>query len=398
MNNLQLSRLWAVFSFLCLTLTGIFAINLPIRGDEGHIVETIRFFAKNFNIDTIKNYPEVTPRFFYIIYAIWANIFGGSLESLRLFNLIIAFTAWQFLFYLIKFFIKNKIHVFLLSLFIVINPYFFGASIFVFTDIITIMFSLAAVIFFIKDRLLYYIIFCILALLCRQYAVIIPLAVIIYSSLNFAKNKRTNKTFIVGSFITLVPLIILFTIWKNIAPAYGVEKWIVPNSSIYNLDYINTYLTFSVIYILPLAIFFFKKVEFNYNSLIIAFLFAALLSFFPIKASLATLRFTDYRTVGIVHQIFAGFFGLENIGLKIILWLLLFAGCYINTELLKRVYVLIKLKSSDKEIIFTLLWFLFLLIMPFSYQVWEKYLTLVLPFLVINIYLLMFANQQKLDS
>jgi polyferredoxin len=105
---------------------------------------------------------------------------------------------------------------------------------------------------------------------------------------------------------------------------------------------------------------------------------------------MATLTFTDYKTVGFVHQAFVEFLGTESLWLKIILAFLLLAGCYINTELLKSFYQQFKTKSIENEIIFTLLWFLFLLIMPFSYQVWEKYLTMILPFLILSIYLVQY--------
>ena len=187
---------------------------------------------------------------------------------------------------------------------------------------------------------------------------------------------------------------ILFVIWKNISPASGIEKWIIPNSSFYNLDYINTYVTFSVIYIFPLAFIFFKKIKLSYSSLFIASLLTIILSFFPVKTSTATLEFTDYKTVGFVHQTLAGIFGLENFWLRIILGFFLLVGCYMNIELLKRFYVYIRNKSLEKEMIFTLLWFIFLVIMPISYQVWEKYLTMILPFLILSIYFLLYPNHK----
>ncbi len=395
MNNFATNITWALFSFLFLTVIGFYSISLPYHGDERHIIETIKLFADNLSFNTIKDYPEVTPPFFYIFYALWVKIFSSSIESLRLLTLIISFLTWQLIFYLIKLFVKNDTHVFLLSLLIIINPYFFGTSVFVFTDMLTLMLSLAAIISFANNKVLFFSILSMLAILCRQYSVIIPTAVILFSLFNYKNDKTTSRNFIIGSFSTFIPLIILFGIWKNISPASGTEKWIVPNSSFYNLDYINTYLTFSVIYILPLAIIFFKKIRLNYTSLLISLAFTLFLSLFPPKTSLATLEFTDYKTVGIIHQALAEFFGLESLGIKIILWIFLFVGCYLSIELLKNLYLQIKSRLLEKEIIFTLIWILFLLIMPFSYQVWEKYLTMIIPFLIISIYSLITPIKQK---
>jgi hypothetical protein len=193
-------------------------------------------------------------------------------------------------------------------------------------------------------------------------------------------------------------LLVLFVIWKNISPASGIEKWIIPNSSFYNLDYINTYITFSIIYIFPLVLVFFKKIRFSLSSILIALPITIFLSLFPVKTSIATLEFTDYKTLGFVHQALVELLGNEGLWLKFILAFLLLVGCYINTELLKRFYVYIKNKFLEKEMIFALLWILFLLIMPISYQVWEKYLTMILPFFILSIYLLLYPNQKIIQE
>lgn len=394
MNKIKSYHIWFAFSLISLTLIGIVSLRLPFRGDERHIVETIRLFENNFNFETIKDYPEVTPPFFFLFYALWAKVFSASTESLRILTLVISFITWQLVYYLFESFTKKKFHALLLSVVVIANPYFFGTSVFVFTDMLTILLILAAVISLIKSRLYLFIILTAFAILCRQYAVVIPAAVIFYSFLNYKNDKAYNRNYLIGSLITFLPLSVLFVIWKNISPASGIEKWIVPNSSFYNIDYINTYITFSVIYILPLVIVFYKKIKFNYVTFLIAFVFTIIVSFFPIKISMATLEFTDYKTVGIVHQTLVEFLGNESFWLKIILAFLLLAGCYINTELLKRFYTVIKTKLLDKEIIFTLLWVLFLLIMPFSYQVWEKYLTMILPFLILSIYLFLYPTEK----
>lgn len=398
MKEITVSHIWFIFSLITLSITGIVFIKLPFRGDERHIVETINLFANNFSFSTVKDYPEVTPPFFYMFYALGAKIFSSSTESLRILTLIISFITWQSIFFLIQLFVKKDIHALLLSLLIVINPYFFGTSVFVFTDMFTIMLVLLSIISFIKEKLFFFLIFSNLAILSRQYAVIIPTAIIVYSLLNYKNNNKTARNNIVASLLSFIPLVILFAIWKNISPASGIEKWVVPNSSFYNLDYINTYITFSVIYIFPLVLVFLSKIKLNYISILIAFIITILLALFPIKPSSATLEFTDYKTVGIVHQWLTEFLGYESFGLKIILWIFLFSGCYIIIEIIKRFYLQVKSKFYGKELIFPVLWFLFLLIMPFSYQVWEKYLTMILPFYVLSIYLILCPIQQKLNT
>jgi len=398
MNKIKPYHIWFAFSLLSLTLIGIFSLKLPFRGDERHIVETIKIFSNNFNLNTIKDYPEVTPPFFFMFYALWAQIFGASTESLRILTLIISFITWQLVYYLFGLFTQKKYHALLLSTLVITNPYFFGTSVFVFTDMLTFMLLLAAVISFLKNRNILFIIFAALAILCRQYAVIIPVSVLLYSLLNYKNDKQLSRKYFIGSLLTFLPLLVLFGIWKNISPASGIGKWIIPNSSFYNIDYINTYITFSVIYIFPLVIVFFKKIKFNYKNILIALGFTLLLSLFPVKPSMATLEFTDYKTIGFIHQALVELLGYGCLCLKIVLAFFLLIGCYINTELLKKLYVYFSRMSSRKEIIFTLLWILFLLIMPLSYQVWEKYLTIILLFFILSIYLLLYPNHKIIQE
>lgn len=398
MNKIKPYHIWLLFSLIALSAIAIFSLRLPFRGDERHIIETIKLFTENFSFNTIIDYPEVTPPFFFMFYALWGKIFGTSIESLRIFTLIISFIAWQLLFYLFQLFVKKEFHALLLSLLVVVNPYFFGTSVFVFTDMLTILLSLSAIISFIKNKTILFIVFATLAILCRQYAAIIPAAVILYSLLIYKSDEKSGRKFILSSIITFLPLLLLFVLWKNISPASGTEKWIIPNSALFNLDYLNTYLTFSVIYIFPLVIVFFRKIKPNYKSILFALGFTFLLSFFPVKPSIATLNFTDYKTVGFVHQGLVKIVGLHTIWLKLILGIFLLIGCYINIELIKRFYVETRGKILGKEIIFTMIWISFLVIMPFSYQVWEKYLTMVLPFLILSIYLMLYPKEIGPDN
>jgi len=394
MNKIKPYHIWLAFSLISLTVIGFISLRLPFRGDERHIVETIKLFVNNFNLDTTKDYPEVTPPFFFMFYALLAKVFGSSIETLRVLTLIISFITWQLVYYFFQMFVKKESHALLLSLLVVINPYFLGTSVFVFTDMLTILLSLVAVISFIKDKNILFVIFSTLAILCRQYAVIIPIAAIIFSLFNYKGERLKSRNYIVGSLLTTLPLLILFGVWKNISPASGIEKWIVPNSSLYNTDYINTYITFSVIYIFPLVIVFFKEIKLSYSSLLIALVFTILLSFFPVKTSMATLEFTDYKTVGFVHQAFVELLGNESLWVKVVLAFFLLIGCYINAELIKNIYQAIKSETFSKQLIFTSFWILFLLIMPFSYQVWEKYLTMILPFFILSIYFVLFLSKK----
>lgn len=388
-------KYWFLFSFLFLSILGLITLPKPLHGDERHIIETIRLFANNFSFETLKNYPEVTPPFFFIFYALWAKVFGQSIESLRLLTLIISLITWQLLYWLNLFFTKNQKHSFLLSFLVVINPYFFGTSVYVFTDMLTIMLLLTGIFAFLKNQIIPFTILSTFAILSRQYVIILPISVIVYSLLIIRNDRLTSIKLFIASLVSCIPIIIFFLIWKNISPQSGIDKWIIPNSSFYNVDYINTYISFAIIYSLPIVILYLYKIKLNYQTVFIALIAAVILSFFPVKPSAATLVLTEHATVGYVHKLFLEIFGTISMSVKMILGLLLFVGTYLNIEFIKQVLRNLKIDLNDKKIVMVLLWFLFLLVMPLSYQVWEKYLTMILPFFILSIYFLL--NHSELE-
>jgi 4-amino-4-deoxy-L-arabinose transferase-like glycosyltransferase len=385
---------WIIFSLIFLSILALVSINNPFHGDEKHIVETIRLFANNFSIETIKDYPEVTPPLFYIFYAIWAKLFSDTLISMRLLSLIISFATWQLLYLLMLSGTKNEKHSFLLSLLIIINPYFFGTSVYVFTDMLTLFFVIGSVLAFQNNKNILFLFLSSAAILCRQYTIIVPIAIIIYSLTNYKVEKIKSAKYILASIISFLPLIVLFVFWKGIAPKSGIEKWIIPNSSSYNLDYINTYLTFSPVYLFPLILFYFWKLKLNLTDLLISIGFTLILSFFPIKPSAATIVQTTNITVGYAHKLLILILGTNSVIEKLVLGIFLVIGSYMSIELIKMLIRILKESTRDHKIIFTFLWILFLVIMPFSYQVWEKYLLMILPFLALSIYQLIFLQSE----
>lgn len=335
MNKIKPYHIWFVFSLISLTIIGFISLKLPFRGDERHIVETIRLFTSNFSLETIKDYPEVTPPFFFIFYAMWARIFDQSIESLRILTLIISFTTWQILYLLNLLFTKNEKHSFLLSLLIIANPYFLGTSVYVFTDMLTMLFVLASILSFIRNNNFRFLIFSTLAILCRQYVIIIPIAIIIYSLTNYKTDKSESVKYLISSAISFVPLIVLFILWEDIAPKSGIEKWIIPNSSFYNLDSINTYVTFSVVYIFPLIFLLIKKIRISFFVSSISLVLTILLSLFPIKPSAVTLVQTSQTTVGYAHKFIITILGSTGFLISVVLGLLLLLGSYLNVELIE---------------------------------------------------------------
>lgn len=398
MKNLSLFQIWAIISLFAVTIISFVTIQLPFRGDERHFIETIKIFSDNFNLKTLKDYPEVTPPFFYVLFALWSKIFGYSVESLRIFNSFISFIAWILVFRLNEYFIKEKKLLFLYTVITVLNPYFLGMSGYVFTDMLTISLVLLTLISFFQRKYFYFAFFSALSMLTRQYAVIFPVSVILYSLLSYRKDTSENKKFILASLSSLIPILVLFVIWGSISPKSGKEIWIIPNANLYNLDYINSYMSFSILYCLPAIILILKKLRINYKMIILSIVFSIIISLFPIKTSLATLTFTDYKTIGFAHVMLTEIFGLESITIIIFTGILLLLSTYININIISSIVKRIKAVSYENYLIFYFVWIIFLAVMPFSYQVWEKYFVMVQPFFLLSIYLFIYRETSVYKS
>ena len=258
--------IWFVISTIYLTLIFTFLINAPLRADEKHIIETIKLFRETDLIHVIKDYPQVTPPLFYITLAIWTKLLGFNIITQRLFIILIAFISFQLIFYLLQYSLKRVLMSVMLSLLILINPYFIGLSIFIYTDMLMILFILLAILFIMKNRLWLFCIFSALAILVRHYAVILPMSVFVYAFIRKFIFRENIKKLLITSSISVMPLFILFFVWRGFASQSGIQRWMIENETFYNLSYINSYLTFSFIYLLPLTFYYLiKKVKQKIN-------------------------------------------------------------------------------------------------------------------------------------
>ncbi len=386
MKKFNVSLVWLIFSLTVLLTLSFFYWHTPPHADERHFIETIKIFSESNNLSIIKDYPEITPPLFYILFSFWSKLSGFSVESLRTLNLFISVIVWQLIFNLIrKITIRTKV-TFLLSILLIANPYIIGISVFVYNDNLMLLFILSGVISFLGDKPMLTGLFFSLALLTRQYSIIFPIALFFYSIITSLVEKELKKDFLLSSAISTLPILVLFIYWQGLAPQSGLEYWVIKNRSFYSIDYINSYITYSTFYLLPLIIFFPYKKEFRKSVFIISILLSIILSFFPIKPSLATLFQTEVTTIGYGHKLLKMILGDRDLLVGIFHSILLLAGSYTTIYLLYDSVMKVKTGRCEKEIFFTLSWIIFLLVMPFSFQVWEKYLVMILPFYLIAIY------------
>jgi 4-amino-4-deoxy-L-arabinose transferase-like glycosyltransferase len=391
------SYTWFAFSIVALASIGYFSLFRPYWSDEAHFVETVRLFVDDFSFERLRDYPEVTPPLVYVLYAGWAKIFGSSTEILRLFSLLVALICWQVLYRFNRLITGQPLYAWLLSLIMVVNPYFVGTSVFVYTDMLTILFCLLAITALIRERTVTFFICLSAAIMCRQYAIVFPVAYAFFWCLARLRGRSYPVRFLLGALASVIPLLFLIFYWGNIAPESGLRKWCVADGLAFNFSAVTVYVTFAVVYIAPLVVWGLSRFSIRFIDLMAALCASLWFIVFPVAPSLATLTQTQFNTVGLAHRAFRALFG-EGVLLDSALWLCFFVGCLLTFLAVKSLVADCKRRVLDEKTFFVLVWLLFLIVMPFSYQVWEKYLLMVLPFLGLSIAIYILRKDRGIPS
>ena len=108
-------------------------------GDEAHYLDTVRFFGNRWSFDLLKSYPEMSAPLTYLVYSIWGRLVGFDLSSLRLLSPFIAWATSVTWFLVLQRLCGPTRWTLVALAAVVLNPYFVGLSIFVFTDMLSLL-------------------------------------------------------------------------------------------------------------------------------------------------------------------------------------------------------------------------------------------------------------------
>ncbi len=397
-SNLKRLWKWLIFPLalvlLIITFVVLTDLDYPFRGDEEHFISSVELFGDNYHPGTALDYPEVTGPLFYYMYAGWGRMIGFGPENLRIFNLLLSAITFILLYLLYGKVLQDLKIVLPGLLLLLLNPYFPGLSMHVFTDIPSLLFIIltAFAVYFGNPLLLLFSTAC--ALLIRQYSVFVVISAAVY----FFFLYRIRGRFRTGSFLALifgaVPLLVMMFLWRGTAPPSGIVRWVMDDGSVYRLRYIYIYIIFIAVSLFPLLIYAHRILLKNRMVILSAFLLSLTYFFFPLHSSFVTLEQTDIATVGLMHSFIRGLLGSYHLE-QFVLWIFCWAGFTTLLHIITTDITRMKTGEWDFGHFLTLSVIVFLLIMPFSYQVWEKYLVVVLPFILLR--LLMMVGTRRLS-
>jgi hypothetical protein len=377
--------MWMLFSASTLSILAIVGINRPFWGDESHYYETIKLFGQSACPNILSDYPEATPPLFYMLFAALGKVVGYTLVSFRIISLAIAFIVSVLMFVLGQQCIRDARKTFILCIIVMLNPYFLGLSLFVFNDMVALLFLLASAVCFINNRYLFSAMFLGFGLLCRQYVVFALCAMWFTTFLEsfHSHNWKAIRRFTVYLAIAVLPLAFLMVLWGGVAPPMGTQKWIVYGGQRWNPQSFIMYVAFSGLYLFPLVIVSIKE-HFKVNWILFASILLGLLSFlYRIESSIVAQRQTNQDTVGLAHKAIVFLVG-HGFFESVILFVATSFGFWILLTLLQSDLQRMRIRHVRKESMLSFSFYFFLFVMPFSYQHWEKYIILVLPFVAIG--------------
>ena len=376
--------LFVIFLVVYLTILYVtVGLRQPVWGDERHFVQTVQEFGQELTLTQLKTYNEMSTPLPFILYALWGKISGFELHQLRFLSLIIAFFTFLLFFRLYQDSSGHLILAFLMTLFLMIQPYMIGITVFVFTDMLALLFLGLSLWAFHQDNPYLLAVALGGALLCRQYYVFLLVAFGAYYSFQILTRQTGSAArMLLAISLSGIPLVFLFKLWGGFGPQNEMRQLYLQNKLYFHPDYLILYITLFAVYLFPLILYRWKKFYLKKITLLAALILSCSYFLFPVKASTYSMAIEVY-TVGFFHKFLRLTIGssLEHIAFYLIYLLSL----PVFLTILGNIYRNIKNRTADGILIVNMCILLFLVIMPFSYLNWEKYFLPVIPLAVISI-------------
>jgi 4-amino-4-deoxy-L-arabinose transferase-like glycosyltransferase len=381
------------WTLLACLMAGLIYMNLrrDCWNDECHFIETIRLFIAQPTLSTLAGYNEMSTPLPFILYALWGRIFGDSLVALRLFSLIITAVTYFSFYRLFESIFSDRRKAAWLTLFLAINPYMAGASVFVYTDMLT-MFFLYVFCLALKNRSP--LLVCIGAacgLLCRQFFVFIVVAAFCWCFVSYIQRKERRELVMTGALVLgALPLCACFLLWQGFCPSNFFKTRYISHAMSFHPNSVTMYATQIIIYLLPVICLRIKSLYANRARLMAAALTCWIYWLIPVAGSPAAKIKTD--TIGFFHRLLRVWPGERRE--QWVFFICFALALPVLFSILSDARQRIKSKDGSFPLFIDFSIIAFFLVMPFSYMHWEKYFLPLVPLMAIQ-FLLPYGKNEK---
>lgn len=318
----------------------------PPWGDEAHFLDTVRLFGEGISFDLFRSYPEMSGPLTFAIYGAWGRLAGFGTAELRLLSPLIASATA-----------------------LVLNPYFIGLSVFVFTDMLALLGLGLALLGTSRRQPWLSVVGLAIATCTRQYLAFMAPAMVA-AALVSREDRQPVLRRAWPAVVGMVPLGLLVLLWQGqLAPANAIRASYLSEGIRFDPHALSLYLSSPALY-LCLVVWPVARRASRAAIALVATLGVFVWSF-PVQPSAAQTREGSF-TVGFLHR--AADWALPEPGVALVFVLLAVLNGLALAHGARETLARWRMgRFGEAE---ALLWAgaaAFLIVMPFSYMPWEKY-------------------------
>ena len=396
----QSTKSWPFYLFLIaacvfqLTAAAIIGLDGPPSHDEGAFLRNIKYFGGSVSIEKLRDYPEIKGPLMFIVYGKFGDLFGFELWKLRALSVAISIlTLWVYYLLLWRVFGSHRIAALTCGL-LMVNPYWIRLSVFVYVDMMPLLFMALYLLLLLRNQIVLPLLLLAGTLLCTQHYVFAPLGAGLFwaarmlrgASAATGRGDRVRSAgMIIGYALCLVPFGLLALLWQGVAPP-GAVAGLPWNESLYHPQHLTVYVLLLPVFVAPILLLRLKPIYFSWRTIVLACLLSPYYYFFPVRLS----RWAEGRTpaIGIFHRLVQVVTNENRLLEHAVLCLAFVAGIPILLYLMKDCCQKVKGRQFDLALLLDLMILSFLLVMPFSPALWEKYFMPLVPLLSIRLLLI----------
>ncbi len=353
-------------------------------GDEWHFQNTIKQFGEEISLHNLRHYEEMSTPLPFLAYALWGKLVGFELFHLRILSLIMAVITYLVFHRLLFISIKDEKKVFWGAVLLVIQPYMIGFSIFVYTDMMAILFLLLAVLWHIRRRPILLGLCLVMAILSRQYMAFLVFGGGIYYLLEHITIKRRDSlTMLAAAVLSVVPYLILVFWWGGLSPDSSLRQRYLGDGFYFHPTTVSLYVSLIFIYLFPLILYYARKFYCGLTVWMVSLIGSIFYVLFPVGPSKPSVE-VGIPTVGLFHRLLRYSLG-QGFWEQVVFHLGFVLAVPVLYSLATDLYQRLRQHLFDIKLFLDLAIIAFLVMMPFSYLGWEKYFLPVVPLLILRI-------------
>jgi hypothetical protein len=354
-------------------------LDRPPWGDEAHFLAAVRRFGTDMGLDTLRHYRELSPPLPFALYAWWGRLWGFETPTLRVLSLLIALATYTACHRLLFQLVRDPRAAVAGTMFVALHPYMVGLSLFVFTDMLGVLFVVLCILSVVTARTGALSLAVAGALLTRQYLAFVALAAGLYALARTGEvGIRRTLTSLMALGAATTPLIALMLLWGGPVPDSPIRGHYLSRGLAFHGNSVTLYVAQLGVYLLPLLVWRWRHFYGNGRVLGVSAVLALAYWWFPLRPS--PFQVAGGGTVGFFHKLVRSTAGRLGTGAEdVVFFLCVGLGLPVLLTFLRDLWTRFRRSECGPVLFLDLTILSFFVVMPWSYMHWEKYFLPLLP-------------------